>query len=104
MVAGGAICPQNSLAEGFSGQDFLAWSQQGQESYVSTSIVMATLVATRTNTKTAACLETWYALDAETRADKNTEVIGKIKRNADYHPSAVILLVMEEACGSFSGK
>jgi hypothetical protein len=103
LAAMTTIFPQQSFAEGFTGSDFLKWDRVGQDSYISTAVVMATFVATRTNAKTAECLNGWYATTAEVSQSRNNEIRDLIAKNASYHPSGVILLVLEEACGSFEG-
>lgn len=99
-----AICPQETAAEGFSGTEFLTWEQPSQDSYIGTAVVMATFIATRTNAQTAECLNGWYANNVGLTERRNAEIRDAIARNADYHPSAVIMLLMEDACGSFAAK
>ena len=99
-----AIYPQKSAAEKFTGAEFLAWSVEGQDSYNGTSITMATLVAGRTNPARATCLDEWYATSETLAAQRDAEIRDTIRRNAEYHPSAVIVLVLEEACGHFGAE
>ena len=94
--------PQKTEADGFKGHDFLAWSQENQSNYIGIAVTMATLVATRTNPQTGDCLDQWYAASDEVASSRADEIKATIARNADYHPSAVILLVLEGACGSFA--
>ena len=93
--------PQVSAAETFTGAEFLTWSQSGQDSYISTSVTMAALVAGRSNPDQGACIDAWYAQSEALAGQRNEEIRDTIARNAEYHPSAVILLVMEGACGAF---
>ncbi|MCT4555733.1 MAG: hypothetical protein N4A53_13685 [Pelagimonas sp.] len=102
LIATMASFPQKSAAEGFTGTDFLQWDRVGQDSYINTAVVMATFVSTRTNPKTAECLNGWYAESAEISQSRNDKIRNLIAKNASYHPSGVILLVLEEACGSFA--
>ncbi len=102
IVVGMAGYPQKSMAEGFTGKEFLTWDHVGQDSYISTAVVMATFIATRTNEATAKCLNDWYAKSATISANRNDEIRSIITKNASHHPSAVIVLVLEGACGSFS--
>ncbi|MEL6377612.1 MAG: hypothetical protein AAFQ04_10525 [Pseudomonadota bacterium] len=103
LVMIGTFYPQESAAETFTGTQFLQWSQSGQDNYIGTAVTMATFVASRTNLDTSACLNGWYAASEAVAAERNDAIRGAISRNATYHPSAVILLVLEEACGSFTG-
>ncbi len=102
IMAAGAFHPQISTAEGFTGTEFLTWNPSGQDSYIRTSVTMATFLATRTNPPTATCLDDWYAASVATSDARHTFIREKIGKNAEYHPSAVILLVLEEACGAFT--
>lgn len=99
-----AICPQKSMAEKFTGTEFLTWSIEGQDSYIGTSITMATLVAGRSNPARATCLDEWYATSETLAAQRDEEIRDTIRRNVEYHPSAVIVLVLEEACGHFGAE
>lgn len=95
------ICPQISLAEGFTGADFLAWPQDQQNSYIQVSIAMAGVVATQTKPETAACIDTWYAPDTDLKEERNAAIRDTIGKYASYHPSGVIFAVLQDACGAF---
>ncbi len=95
--------PQKSLADGLKGHDFLTWSEEGQNNYIQTAVTMASFVMSRSNAVVSECLNTWYAGDRETMEEQNEYIRRKISSNAEYHPSAVILVVLENACGSFGG-
>ncbi len=102
MVASLAICPQVSLAEGFTGETFLTWKTDSQQNYVRISVATATFVATRTNPATATCLDEWFAKDADVSAQRTNELLATISRNSEFHPAAVIVLALERECGSFA--
>ena len=97
----GGVCPQETAAEGFTGKDFLGWSTESQNSYIQTAVVMATIVISRSNTTTSHCLDKWYGLSQPIADERNSFIRNKIARNSEYHPSAVIMVVLEDACGSF---
>ena len=65
-------------------------------------MTMASFIATRTNPTTAACLDSWYVQSSEGSASRDQLIRDKIGKNAEFHPSVVIMLVLEEACGSFA--
>lgn len=96
--------PQKSLGESFTGQSFLAWSEDGQNTYIQTAVTMATFVISRSNLEISDCLNAWYAGSEATLDERNSFIRSKIARNAEYHPSAVILVVLEDVCGSFAQK
>ncbi|WP_299283276.1 hypothetical protein [uncultured Tateyamaria sp.] len=97
-----AISPQESLAEKFTGEEFLTWSVEGQDNFIGIAVTMASLIATRTNPPTGQCLDTWYAASEDIAAKRDAEIRAVIARNAEYHPTAVIMLVLEGACGTFA--
>ncbi|MEM6713309.1 MAG: hypothetical protein AAF590_13665, partial [Pseudomonadota bacterium] len=94
FVVGAAIYPQKSVADGFTGEEFLTWSESGQNNYIGTSVTMATMVASRTNTVASDCLDQWYAASEEVAQMRNREMRDAISRNSEFHPSAVILLIL----------
>ena len=103
MILGGllAICPQKSLADGFTGKDFLEWSTSAQESYFQTSVTMAAIMATRTHKASSDCLGAWYLAPDADRDARHVTLRSAIERNTTHHPSSVIFLILEEACGPF---
>lgn len=91
--------PQVSSAQGFTGAEFLTWSDEAQDSYIQTSITMATMVISETNNTAADCLDTWYLGEEDSQNERHAEIIGRINEFSTYHPSAVILVVIRNACG-----
>lgn len=98
-MAATLLFPQVLQAEAFTGAAFLTWSEASQNSYIRTSVTMASFIATRTNEATAECLDAWYTSSSGTQ---DGFIRKKIADNAEFHPSIVIMLVLEEACGSFA--
>lgn len=97
-----AIYPQKSATETFTGTEFLTWDVEGQNNYIGIAVTMASLIATRTNPPMGQCLDEWYAASEAVAAERDSEIRAAIARNAEYHPSAVIMLVLEGACGPFA--
>lgn len=95
------ICPQISLAEGFTGREFLAWQQASQDSYLQTSVTMASMIIAQTNAETGACVDDWYFGDQAMIDRRNAELRDQIEAYDGYHPSAVIAAVLQKQCGSF---
>lgn len=94
--------PQVLPAQGFDGDQFLAWSRSAQDSYIQTSITMAAIIATKTRPAAGDCIDAWYLSPDANRTSRNDEIRGTIGRNSEFHPSAVIFLVLEQNCGPFS--
>lgn len=101
MAVAGAIHPQESAAEGFTGADFAGWAEASQDSYIQTSVTMAAVIASQTNEATAHCLDEWYRPDTSLKDKRNKEVRSIIIDNPDYHPSGVILAILIKKCGAF---
>ncbi len=101
MATQATFYPQESLAESFSGKEFLGWTQAAQDSYFQTSITMAAIIATKTRQASGDCLADWYLSAKADRSGRNEELRTAISRNDAYHPSSVIFLILEGACGPF---
>ena len=97
MAVALAIYPQKSLAEGFTGVEFLGWSKTAQDSYFMTSVTMVAIMASKTRKIAGDCLANWYLADTADQSVRNAELKSAIERNTRYHPSAVIFLVLEQA-------
>ncbi len=68
-----------------------------------TSVGMMAIVATQleNHAQLAECIDQWYfASDAVTQA-RNGEIREVMQRYGDYHPQAMIMAVVEKACGEF---
>ena len=96
-----ATCPQKSQAEGFTDEEFLTWSIAEQRGYLDAQIVMASSIVTRAKSAMSQCMaNTFYGPDGLT--DIGFSVFRKtITEYQTYHPSSVVVVVLENACGSF---
>ena len=94
--------PQILLADSFTGEQFLEWDETAQDSYIQTSLTMASLMATRTHKPSGDCIDTWYFEPSIDRQAKNEEIRTTIAQNDTYHPSAVMLVFLEGLCGPFA--
>lgn len=95
------IYPQNSMAEGFSGAAFAAWSQVSQDSYIQSSVMMAGVIGTQVKPEISRCIDAWYFETEGVKAARNQMIRNAIIEFADHHPSGVILALIQRACGSF---
>ena len=97
-----AFHPQNSQAEEFTGTDFLQRSSQDQRGYVSTQLVMASSIAARIKPDLADCIGNEF-FDGTGMSDKGFEkVMQRVREFQDFHPSSVLVIVIESACGTFN--
>ena len=90
-----------AAADKFTSADVLEWSGENQTFYFQTSITMAGAIATQTNPKVARCLNDWYFKDVSKRPKRNEQILAAMRQHREYHPSGVILAVLQKACGSF---
>ncbi len=97
-----AFHPQNSQAEEFTGTDFLKRSTKDQRGYVSTQLVMASSIAARIKPEMSDCIgETFF--NGTGLSDKGFEnVMQRVREFQDFHPSSVLVVVIEGACGTFN--
>lgn len=98
MVALTVVYPQNVEASEFTSAEFLTWERGNREGYIDASIGMAALVVMRNDKSQVKCIDEWYVTNSDKR---NDEIFAKMAENQQYHPRAVLLAMMEKACGSF---
>ncbi len=89
--------PQESLAQGFTGEQFLKWERKAQDYYFRTAIGMAGLIARQNIKQQGRCIDNWYFKNSEKAGD---EILQIIKKFREYHPRGVILAVLEKKCGT----
>lgn len=94
-------CPQVLQAEGFTGENFLGWSEAAQAAFFQNSVLMASTIASRLDAAQADCISTWYFGDTDLRNERDEELLYTVKAYPDFHPSAVVLAVVERECGQY---
>ncbi len=98
----GLVFPQESRAEEFTGTQFFEWTKDQQVKYVEIQLVMATTIATRMNPELSQCLsDRFFAVEGGMSAGGFDEVIQNVQEFREYHPSSVLVVTMESACGPF---
>lgn len=96
-----AICPQVSAAEGFTGKEFLTWSSVQQRSYLDAQIVMASSIVTRTKQNMANCMADEFYGASGLTDEGFKKLVDTISEYDTYHPSSVLVVVIENVCGAF---
>jgi len=79
--------------------DFLTWERKAQVSFFSTSIAMAAFILVQTKPKSAQCIEAWYFKNKHIQEQRNFEFLAEMPKYKKFHPQAVILGFIEQACG-----
>lgn len=100
-MTGAMIYPQISLAEGFTGEDFAAWPTVSQDSYIQSSVMMAGVIGAQVKPEISRCIDGWYFADEATKAERNDSIRQVIAGYETYHPSGVILALIQQDCGAF---
>jgi len=97
------VCSAGADAEDFKSSKFLTYAPEAQNSYITTSVVMAGVIAGQNKPDQAKCIDQWMA---DNEAAGFPSVKGAMSRFPDHHPSGVIVAVLEKACGSvkYAGK
>ncbi|MEM1377066.1 MAG: hypothetical protein AAGG69_06725 [Pseudomonadota bacterium] len=93
--------PQVLSAEGFTGTEFLTWSETAQAAFFQNSVLMASTISSRLEETHATCVSDWYFGEAVDRGARNQEVLETIRQYPEFHPSAVVLAVIERECGQY---
>lgn len=95
------LYPQAVGANNFKSSAVLEWDQSSQDAMFRTSVTMVGIVATQTgeHNHLAECIDRETASGGE--ADRNDRIRAAMKRFPSHHPQAVILAVIEKACGKF---
>ena len=97
-------CPQKLHAEQFKSSDFLTWGRDNRSWYLEVSVTMAASVASQNVKGQSACIYEWYFRNGEVNPRREKQIFDAMRSNPQYHPHAVILAVLQKACGSFSYK
>ncbi|MEO1472705.1 MAG: hypothetical protein AAFS03_02015 [Pseudomonadota bacterium] len=100
-MIGTLFYPQHSLAKGFTGKEFAEWATISQDSYIQSSVMMAGVIGTRVKPEISRCIDEWYFADVSAKARANAEIKATIAEHESFHPSGVILAVIQQKCGSF---
>ena len=98
LLALGLAAAAAAQAEGFTGADVLKWDRDSQAFYFKTSVTMAGVIASQNNRDQAQCVDQWYGGQSERRDEAIRDAM---RTYPTYHPQAVILWVLQEACTSF---
>lgn len=97
--------PQLAAADTFTSATVLGWPEAQQNALFQTSITMTGIVATRRDDTShiARCIDDWYSDAKGTVATVNASIRESMRQLSEYHPQAVIIAVVEKACGKFDG-
>ena len=93
------VCISTAGAEeGFKSSKFLTHSAESQKGYIGASVMMAGVIASKNAPEQARCIDGWASSNDPSGFPT---VIEAMRKYPDYHPSGIILAVLQKACGSF---
>ena len=87
-----------SAQDTFKSSKLMEYSAEARTGYITSSVIMASLIAAENSERHAACIRGW--VDREIKAGY-TPILDAMRRFPDHHPSGVILAVLNRACGPF---
>lgn len=92
------VCSGGAVADdGFKASQFLSHTAEGQSGYITSSAMMAGLIAAQNKPEQAKCIDEFTATQ---KGEGYPRIIEAMRQYGDYHPTAVILSVFQRACGS----
>lgn len=104
LAVGITVCfPQILAAEGFTGEQFLGWPQEAKTTFFQNSLLMASTISSRIDSDHADCVSDWYFESDVDQEVRNQTLLETVAEYPEFHPSAVILAVLERECGQYGG-
>ncbi len=97
-----AFYPQESVADGFTGAEFLTRAEPDQKATISTQLVMASTIAARIKPPLSDCIGKTFFDPQGLKSEAFEAIIDRVREFGEYHPSSVILVVIENRCGKFN--
>ncbi|WP_141693964.1 hypothetical protein [Methyloligella halotolerans] len=100
---GAIVCSLTGAAsaeqgEGFTGERFLEYPKNAQMAYITSSALMAGVIAAQNKKPQAQCIDKWAVAAMK---NEYKEVIDAMSEFPDHHPTGVIVAVLQKACGRF---
>ncbi len=83
--------------------DFLTWERKAQVSFLQVAISMAGIFAAQVRPELARCIDNWYFKSDSITDARNAEMLRQMPQYKAFHPNAVVLGFIEQACGKISG-
>ena len=97
----GVIYPQETSADAFTGETFLTWSENQQRSYLNAQLVMASTIVAREKPTMSQCVSDKFFGSSGMTSEAFTDAMQSIRDFKTYHPSSVLVILIENACGEF---
>ena len=98
------MIPAEAKADGFTSAELLAQGEAAQKSFIEVSLTMAAAIAAQSSPEIARCLNDWYFADKGRRPKRIASIRSAMETHSEFHPSGVVLAVVQKACGKFSDK
>lgn len=95
-----AFNPQNVLAEGFRGKQFLEMPPEQQQYWLNGSIGTLVYIAAFKKAEIGQCVNDWYF--KEKRGERNWLILESMKKYPDHQPVVILVALTERACGKYT--
>lgn len=92
---------QTSAANGFTGNEFLGWNSDQQRGYIEAQLVMATTIATRSDQERSDCIAGFFFDHSGLSETGFKNAVDRISEFRDYHPSSILVVMIENECGAY---
>lgn len=89
----------NAQDKSFKSKEFLEYSGNARGNYIVIAAGMAGLISGQNRPEQSRCIDQWVR---ENRQQGYRSVISAMRKFPNHHPSAVLIAVLQKACGSFS--
>ena len=96
-----AIYPHISAAETFQSSDVLAWPEEKQRGYFTTSVTMVGVIASQIDRNQSRCIDAWYVIE---EGKDHVNLLNAMHKHASIHPQGIILWVIQNQCGKIGRK
>lgn len=93
--------PQISVAEDAAHRDFMSWTPDAQTAFLQNTVIMASIVSSRTNPEHGDCISDWFFDGNGIQPSVRRDALETISQYRDFRPAAVLVALIEKACGPF---
>lgn len=92
-------CVSGVQADEFLNRDFLTLQEAHQKFWIQGAMDTLIQVAAAKGKEKGQCVANWYY--SEKRAERNSLILASMKKYSNEHPSALMLALVEQSCGTF---
>ena len=83
------LYPAVVYADGFTGEQFLKWPRESQDSLIANSIIMTAIVATQGRKDISHCIDNWYSGNEDVQDQRHGYILDLIRKYPQDHPQGL---------------